>query len=117
MHLYGGAVMKNILLISAAALISLSVNAQVGTTMAISPSQCYGFVEEGYKTLQPSYLNVWQSKKESFINAHKRMYPKQDFDSGVFMGEMNFKMFQQAGAKATLNDTLKKCLALSKEIN
>jgi hypothetical protein len=109
--------MKNILLISSIVLISFSANAQVGVTMDISPSQCYGYVEEAYKTLSPSDLSFWQNKKQSFINAHKKMYPKQDFNSGVFMGEMNFKMFQQAGAKEIEKDTLKKCFALSKQIN
>jgi len=108
--------MKKNILINAITLITLSANAQIGTTMDISPSQCYGFIEEGYKTLNPPGLNMWRNKKESFINAHKKMYPKQDFDSGVFIGEMNFKMFQQARAKETLEDTIKKCLALSEKL-
>jgi hypothetical protein len=29
---------------------------------------------------------------------------------------MNFKMFQQARAKETLEDTIKKCLALSEKL-
>lgn len=109
--------MKTILLITSATLITFSANAQIGTTMDISPSQCYGYVEEAYKTLSPSDLTFWRNKKQSFVAAHQRMYPKQDFDSGVFMGEMNFKMFQQAGAKETERDTLKKCFALSKQMN
>jgi hypothetical protein len=51
--------MKNILLITFLSLTALSANAQVGTTMDISPSQCYGYVDEAYKTLSPSDLSFW----------------------------------------------------------
>jgi len=85
-------------------------------SMPIRPAECYGYMSALFKQYVPNESAPLASMKRRFISESKRVNPQIDFDSGAFMGEMEFKkldMTQQAEASKRI---LKSCLDLRNRI-